>query len=86
MKRGKETRTAIGEQTDATSPNEIMALPFVMVEQAPGAFSLRFVANDDLLENFQKHGMLQSFHDDIDKLYTEFREGFANTQSAVRPN
>jgi hypothetical protein len=27
-----------------------MALMFVLVEQAPGAFSLRFVSNDELLE------------------------------------
>lgn len=59
-----------------------MALMFVMVEQALGAFSLPFVANDDLLKDLQKHGMLQSFLDDVDKLYTEFRD----MQSAVRPN
>lgn len=78
MKRGKETRTARGQQTQSDSANEIMALMFVMVEQAPGAFRLRFVTNDDLLEDLQKHGVLQGFLEDVDKLYTEFRERFAD--------
>jgi hypothetical protein len=44
-----------------------MALMFVLVEQAPGAFSLRFVSNDELLEELQSQGTLQSFLDDVDR-------------------
>ena len=86
MKRGKEMRTTSGEQIEATTANEIMALMFVMVEQAPGAFSLRSVANDDLLDDLQKQGTLQSFLEDVDKLYTEFRKRFASTPRAEQPN
>lgn len=85
MKRGKEIRTARGQQIQASSANELMALMFVMVEQAPGAFSLRFVANDDLLEDLQKQGVLGSFLEDVDKLYAEFRERFADPTRAERP-
>lgn len=86
MKRGKEFRSANGQAIQTRSTNEIMALMFVMIEQAPGAFSLRFVSNDDLLEDLKNQNMLQSFLDDVDRLYSDFRKKFSNTQSAQRPN
>lgn len=86
MKRGKEFRSANGQAIQPRSTNEIMALMFVMVEQVPGAFSLRFVSNDDLLEDLKSQNMLQSFLDDVDRLYVDFRKKFSNTRSAERPN
>jgi hypothetical protein len=86
MKRGKETRTARGQQFGASSANELMALMFVLVEQAPGAFRLRFVTNDDLLEDLQKQGGLQSFLEEVDKLYAEFRKRLVNKPTAGQPN
>ena len=63
-----------------------MALMFVMVEQAPGAFGLRFVSNDDLLEDLKSQNMLQSFLDDVDRLYADFRKRFSDTRSTERSN
>jgi len=79
MKRGKEVRSANGQLIQPRSANEVVALMFVMVEQAPGAFRLRFVSNDDLLENLRSQNMLQSFLDDVDQLYADFRKRFSNT-------
>jgi len=86
MKRGKEFRSASGQPIQPRSTNEIMALMFVMVEQAPGAFSLRFVSNDDLLEDLQSQNMLQSFFENVDRLYSDFRKRFPNTQGLAQPN
>ncbi len=86
MKRGKEVRTAKGQPIPPTTSNEIMALMFVMVEHAPGAFRLRLVTNDDLLEDLKKQGALQSFVEDADQLYAEFHNRFKNAQPAKRPN
>lgn len=74
MKPGKEFRSANGQTMQPRSTNEIMALMFMMVEQAPGAFSLRFISNDDLLEDLKSQNMLQSFLDDVDGLYADFRK------------
>ena len=86
MKRGKEFRSANGQTMQPQSTNEIMALMFVMVEQAPGAFGLRFVSNDDLLEDLKRQNMLQTFLDDADRLYSDFRKKFSNTPNTERPN
>lgn len=86
MKRGKEFRSANGQAIQPRSANEIMALMFVMVEQAPGAFKLRFVSNDDLLEHLQNQNMLESFLDDVDRLYADFRKRFSDTRSTERSN
>ena len=85
MNHGKEVRSSKGEAIQPGAANEIMALMFVRVEQAPGAFSLRFVSNDDLLRDLQSQNMLQSFLDDVDRLYTDFCKRFSNTRSAERP-
>ena len=86
MKRGKEFRSANGQAIQPRSTNEIMALMFVMIEQAPGAFSLRLVSNDDLLEDLKSQNMLQSFLDDVDRLYSDFRKRFSNSQEMSDPN
>ena len=86
MKRGKEFRSANGQPIQPRSTNEIMALMFVMVEKTPGAFGLRFVSNDDLLEELQSQGALQSFLDDVDRLYSDFRKRFGNIPTPIRPN
>ena len=74
MKRGKEIRSAKGQSIERGPTNELMALMFLLVEQAPGAFSLRFVSNDELLEQLQSQGTLQNFLDDVDRLYSDFRK------------
>lgn len=86
MKRGKEVRTRMGQQMSAKPTNEIMALMFVMVERAPGAFTLRFVSNDDLLQHLQQQRMLPDFLNDVDRLYSDFRKRMEDTLSAARPN
>jgi len=86
MKRAKEIRSAKGQPLEPHPTNELMALMFVLVEQAPGAFRLRFVSNDELLEELQSLGTLQRFLDDVDRLYSDFRKRFGNTPTPVRSN
>lgn len=80
MKRGKEMRNASGQLIGPTTAHEVMVLMFVMVEQSAGAFSLRFVSNDDLLHDLEKQGALQTFLRDVDQLYTDFRKRFTKTE------
>lgn len=58
MRRGKDIRNSRGEPVERTAENEIAVLMFVLVEQSPGAFTLRSVANDDLIEDLRKQGEL----------------------------
>jgi isopentenyl phosphate kinase len=58
---------------------------FVLVEQSPGAFTLRFVANDELIEDLSKQGALQVFLDDVDGLYADFRKRFPDAPIMTRP-
>ena len=80
MKYGKDIRDASGH-----TAKEITALSFVMVEQAPGAFRLRFVVNDDLIGDIRAQGALQSFLHDVDELYGEFRSRF-DSGELPKPN
>ena len=51
---------------------------FVMVEKGPGAFSLRFVCNEDVLTDLRAQGALDTFLTDVDELYVEFRKRMRN--------
>jgi hypothetical protein len=86
MKRGKDLRSARGETVERDAANEIAALMFVLVEQSPGAFTLRFVANDELIEDLSKRGALQVFLDDVDPLYADFRKRFPDAPIMTRPD
>ena len=86
MKRGKEVRDSNGQPTGAEAPKEIPVLMFVMVEKGPGAFSLRFVCNEDVLTNLRAQGALDTFLTDVDELYSEFRKRFEDTKTRERPN
>ena len=66
--------------------NEIPALMFVMVEQKPGAFRLRCVTNDDLIDDLRAQGPLQGFLHDVDELYSEFRARFDEGGKSQRLN
>jgi hypothetical protein len=59
---------------------------FVMVEKAPGAFTLRFVSNDDQIRDLEAHGALETFLADANQLYAEFRSRFENSGARQRPN
>ena len=76
MKHGKDIRDASGQSLDKQPVNEVTALAFVLVEQSPGAFRLRCVTNDDLLNEIREQGVLPSFLREIDELYAEFRARF----------
>jgi hypothetical protein len=54
---------------------------FVMVEKAPGAFTLRLVTNEEVLSDIQTQGALDTFLDDVDELYADFRGRFDETIS-----
>jgi hypothetical protein len=68
MKRGKEVRDSKGQPTGSKAPKEVPVLMFVMVEKGPGAFSLRFVCNEDVLTDLRTQGALDTFLTDVDEL------------------
>lgn len=81
MKRGKDVRNPIGKPLDPHAPREITVLQFVMVEKSPGAFTLRFVSNDDLLRDLHAQGALRGFLDDAEALFRDFRSRIETTFS-----
>lgn len=86
MKRGKDLRDSKGQQIEASAPKEVMALMFAMVEKAHGAFTLRFVSNDDLIHDLEAQGALEAFLAEADQLYAEFRSRFEDSGERQRPN
>jgi hypothetical protein len=76
-KRGKDVRNSTGRPLDPSAPHEVPALMFTMIEKSPGAFQLRFVCNEDLIRSLGAQGTLQSFLDDADELYADFRRRLA---------
>jgi hypothetical protein len=83
MKRGKEFRDPKGNPTKRDAPNEIPVLMFVMVEKDTGAFTLRCISNDTVIDDLRKQGALDTFLTDADELYAEFRKRFG---TRYRPN
>jgi len=86
MKRGKDLRDSEGRPTESTAPKEVMAVMFVMVEAASGAFRLRLVSNDDLIGDLKAQGALERFLAEVDQLYAEFRSRFEDSGSPPRLN
>jgi hypothetical protein len=76
MKRGKDLRDSNGPATDPGESKEIPVLMFVMVEKAPGAFTLRLVSNDDFLNEIRMQGTLPTLLADVEELYADFRGRF----------
>ena len=68
MKRGKEVRDCKGQPTGSEAPKEVPVLMLVMVEKGPGAFSLRFVCDEDVLTDLRAQGALDTFLTDVDDL------------------
>jgi hypothetical protein len=77
MKRGKEFRDPRGQPTTRNAPAEIPVLMFVMVEKATGAFTLRYVANDTVIDDLRKQGALDTFLADADELLVEWVAHFS---------
>jgi hypothetical protein len=73
MKRGKDIRDASGRPEGPNAAKEVMAVMFVLVEKAPGAFTLRLVQNNEILNALRSQGALQTFLNDMDDLYANFR-------------
>jgi hypothetical protein len=86
MKRGKEVRDPRGQPTTRNAPTEIPVLVFIMVEQATGAFTLRCVSNDTVIDDLRKQGALDTFLADADELYREFRQRFEDAKTRECPN
>jgi hypothetical protein len=86
MKRGKEVRDSKGQPTGSEAPKEVPVLMFVMVEKGLGAFSLRFVCNEDVLTDLRAQGALDTLLTDVVELYVEFRKRFEDTKTRERPN
>jgi hypothetical protein len=86
MKRGKEVRDSKGQPTGSEAPKEVPVRMFVMVEKGLGAFSLRFVCNEDVLTDLRAQGALDTFLTHVDELYAEFRKRFEDTKTREHPN
>jgi hypothetical protein len=83
-KDGKDVRDSTGQPNDPNAAKEIPALTFTMVEKAPDTFTLRLVANDNLIEELRQQGALERFLEDADQLYADFRRRF--DKASGRPN
>jgi hypothetical protein len=57
MKRGKDVRDLAGKPVEGRTPREVVVLQFVLVEKSPGAFTLRFVKNEELLDQLNEQGV-----------------------------
>jgi hypothetical protein len=86
MKRGKKVRDPRGHPTTSDARAEVPVLMFVMAEQATGAFTLRCVSNDTVIDDLRKQGALDTFLADADELYREFRRRFEPAKTHERPN
>jgi hypothetical protein len=76
MKRGKDLRESKGRATELGESKEIPVLMFVMVEKAPGTFTLRLVSNDEVLNEVRMQGTLPTLLADVEELYADFRGRF----------
>jgi hypothetical protein len=86
MKRGKDVRDLKGKPVEGNVPTEVVVLQFVLVEKSPGAFTLRFVTNQELLDQLSEQGALHGFLQDADHLYSDFRSHFGDAPAPPRPN
>jgi hypothetical protein len=86
MKRGKDMRDTSGRPEDPNAAKEVMAVMFVLVEQTPGAFKLRLVQNNEVLDALSSQGALQTFLNDVDELYANFRSHCQTLQDSSRPH
>jgi hypothetical protein len=86
MKRGKDIRDASGRPEGPNAAKEVMAVMFVLVEKAPGAFTLRLVQNNEVLNAIRSQGALQTFLNDVDELYANFRSHCQTLQNPSRPH
>jgi hypothetical protein len=86
MKRGKDIRDTSGRPENPNAAKEVMALMFVLVEKAPGAFTLRLVENNEVVDALRSQGALQTFLNDVDELYANFRNQFQAPQTPSRPH
>jgi hypothetical protein len=59
---------------------------FVFVEKSPGAYKMRLVTNDEVLGQLRGQGALQSFLEDADRLYADFRSRFEDDAISKPPN
>jgi hypothetical protein len=85
MKRGKDVRDLTLKPVEG-GPREVPVMQFVLVEKSAGAFTLRFVTNEELLEQLRGQGALQGFLADADSLYADFRMQFGDASGPKRPN
>lgn len=69
MKRGKDIRDATGRPEAPNPAKEVMAVMFVLVEKMPGAFTLRLVQNDEVIDSLRSQGALPTFLNDVDALF-----------------
>lgn len=81
MKRGRDIRDATGRRENASAAKEVMALMLVLVEKTPGAFTLRLVQNDEVISALRSQGAVQTFLDDADALYADWRSQFKGPQN-----
>jgi hypothetical protein len=76
MRRGRDIRDAKGRPEDSNVAKEVMAVMFVLVEKTPNAFTLRLVQNDEVINALRSQGTIQTFLNDADELYADWRSQF----------
>ena len=81
-RRARSERTSGGSKCSQRGPRAYV----YDGRKVPGAFQLRFVSNDDLLHDLEEQGAIQTFLDDGDQLYAEFRERFQGPSTSERSN
>jgi hypothetical protein len=81
MKRGRDMRDAKGCPEDSNVAKEVMAVMFVLVEKVPGAFTLRLVQNDEVINALRSQGAIQTFLNDADELYADWHSQFEGAQN-----
>ena len=81
IKRGRDIRNASGRPEDPSAAKEVMAMMFVLVKKTPGAFTLRLVQNEEVISALHSQGAVQTFLDDADQLYADWRSQFEDPQN-----
>lgn len=86
MKRGKDIRNAKGRPEDPNAAKEVMAVMLVLVESAPGAFTLRLVQNNEVIDVLRSQGAIRTFLTEADELYADWRTQCEGPQNSHRTN
>lgn len=78
VKRGKDKGNSTGKPLDPSAPQEVSALVFNL-ERSSGVFTLRLVSNEDVIRDLRAQGALETFIDEAEELFLDFRSRLEKT-------